>query len=261
MKNNSPASDAIALLIELAQKGEINPWDVQVIEVIDRFLAELGLQNTHDINYLDTDLSHSGQVMLWASMLVLFKADTLEKLGQKETVDEEIFLEEELELQQRNRRLNNNLEQQIKRRASALPPRKRRVTLEELITQLQEIEKEIQQTSNNLHGVNLNRKRKYTKKQALKTITELAHDENLTQLAQEPSNFLHQNSAVLSPSTEKISLYKLVHSWSQYQESPKQDKVGVFWGLLLLSSQSKVELSQEEFYQDINIQMIEPRLN
>jgi len=256
MKNNSPASDAIALLIELAQKGEINPWDVQVIEVIDRFLAELGLQQTHDINYLDTDLSHSGQVMLWASMLVLFKADTLEKLGQKENTNEEIFLEEELELQQKNRRLNNNLEQQIKRRASALPPRKRRVTLQELITQLQEIEKEIQQTSNNLHGVNLNKKRKYTKKQALKTITELAHGENLTQLAQELSNFLHQNSSLLSPSTDNIGLDKLVHSWSQYQESPKQDKVGVFWALLLLSSQSKVELSQEEFYQDVNIKLI-----
>ncbi len=254
MKNNSPASDAIALLIDLAQKGEINPWDVQVIEVIDRFLAELGLENIHNINYLDTDLSHSGQVMLWASMLVLFKADTLEKLGQEETNNDEI-LEEELGINQRNRRLNNNLEEQIKRRASALPPRKRRVTLEELITQLQEIEKEIKQT-NNLHDVNLNKKRKYTKKQALKTITELAHDENLTQLAQELSNFLNENSFILSPSTEEVSLDKLVCSWSQYQESPQQDKVGVFWALLLLSSQSKVELSQSEFYQDIHIKLI-----
>ena len=39
--NQSPASEAIALLIDLAQKGEIDPWDVQVIEVIDRFLDEL----------------------------------------------------------------------------------------------------------------------------------------------------------------------------------------------------------------------------
>jgi segregation and condensation protein A len=31
------------------------------------------------------------------------------------------------------------------------------------------------------------------------------------------------------------------------------DKVGIFWALLLLSAQSKVELTQEEFYQDIQI--------
>nr|WP_231607021.1 segregation/condensation protein A [Crocosphaera watsonii] len=30
----------------------------------------------------------------------------------------------------------------------------------------------------------------------------------------------------------------------------------MFWALLLLSSQSKVELSQEEFYQDLTIQVL-----
>lgn len=33
----SPASEAIEQLIELAQTGEIDPWDVKVIEIIDRF--------------------------------------------------------------------------------------------------------------------------------------------------------------------------------------------------------------------------------
>ena len=34
-------SEGIALLKNLAEKGEINPWDVQVIEVIDRYLSKL----------------------------------------------------------------------------------------------------------------------------------------------------------------------------------------------------------------------------
>jgi segregation and condensation protein A len=34
------------------------------------------------------------------------------------------------------------------------------------------------------------------------------------------------------------------------------DRVGVFWALLLLSAQSKVELSQEEFYQDLRIRTL-----
>jgi len=255
MKNNSPVSEAIAVLIDLAQKGEINPWDVQVIEIIDRFLAELNLKESHTIDILDQDLSHSGQVMLWASMLVLLKADTLEKLGQKEIENEEIYIEEDLENTIRKRHLQSNLEQQIKRRTSALPPRKRRVTLSEFITQLQDIEKELKKASN-LHGLNLNKKRKYTKKQALKTITEIAHDENLTQLAQDLNIFLTKNLSRISETPEQIKLEQLVTSWSQYQETPKKDKVGVFWALLLLSSHSKVELSQEEFYQDIDIQIL-----
>ncbi|MBE9223688.1 segregation/condensation protein A [Cyanobacterium stanieri LEGE 03274] len=260
MKKNSPASEAIATLIDLAQKGEINPWDVQVIEIIDRFLAELNLQESNTIDIVDQDLSHSGQVMLWASMLVLLKAETLEKLGQKEIETEEIYLEEDLENSLRKRNLQPNLEQQIKRRTSALPPRKRRVTLSEFITQLQDIEKELQKATN-LHGLNLNKKRKYTKKQALKTITELAHDENLTQLAQDLNLFLNENFSLISDKQKQIKLQQLVISWSQYQEKPKQDKVGVFWALLLLSSQSKVQLSQEDFYQDINIEILNQNLD
>ncbi|AFZ46041.1 condensin subunit ScpA [Cyanobacterium stanieri PCC 7202] len=256
MKNNSPASEAIATLIDLAQKGEIDPWDVQVIEIIDRFLAELNLKNSDNLDILDQDLSHSGQVMLWASMLVLLKADTLEKLGQKEVETETFYEEEDLENNLRQKRLQSNLEEQIKRRSSALPPRKRRVTLSEFITQLQDIEKELKKATN-LHGLNLNKKRKYTKKQALKTITELAHNENLTQLAQDLNLFLTKNIPIISDFNNQINLEKLVISWSQYQEESKQDKVGIFWALLLLSSQSKVELSQEEFYQDITIKILE----
>jgi len=37
---------------------------------------------------------------------------------------------------------------------------------------------------------------------------------------------------------------------------PNHDRVGVFWALLLLSAQSKVELLQEEFYQDLKIRAL-----
>ena len=33
-------------------------------------------------------------------------------------------------------------------------------------------------------------------------------------------------------------------------------KVGVFWGLLFLSSQSKVELAQERFYRDLQVRKL-----
>ena len=52
----SPATEAIATLIELAQTGEINPWDVQVIEIIDRFLAEVGVDGSDNLAIEETDL-------------------------------------------------------------------------------------------------------------------------------------------------------------------------------------------------------------
>jgi len=40
----SLAQSAIAFLIDLAEQGEIDPWDVKVIEVIDRFLKTLKME-------------------------------------------------------------------------------------------------------------------------------------------------------------------------------------------------------------------------
>lgn len=257
--SKSPASQAIELLIELSQKGEINPWDVQVIEVIDRFLAELGIndQNNHDIQ--TADLSQSGQVMLWASMLVFFKAETLEKLSQQDDDNENLEdLEEDSELEaiRRNFR-NSDLDKHIKRRISAPPPKTRKVTLEELITQLQAMESELQDKKIT-HDLPLNKtKRGYTRKQALQTITELAHNENLTELAQQINEFLTVN-LLKNNHDGNIQLDDLVTHWRDYQQEKLEDKVGIFWALLLLSSQSKVELYQEEFYQDLDIKLICP---
>ena len=265
-KSQSPASEAISSLIQLAETGEINPWDVQVIEVIDRFLAELGIDDKDNLAVEEADLSHSGQVMLWASKLVLFKAETLERLNQEAEQEDEFSEEylESLEIAEYERKnYNNNLTKQIKRRTSAPPPKKRKVTLAEFIAQLKIIDEQISQKKIN-HRLTLKKKKKgYTRKQALKTITELAHNENLTQLAEQLSNFLSNN--LLNHDNEDnednnensfILLDDLIHLWQNHLAEEKSDRVGVFWALLLLSSQSKVELHQEEFYQDLNISLI-----
>lgn len=57
----TPAQEAIATLIELAQTGEIDPWDVPVIQVIDRFLSELGLPDENDPSQGQANLPKWGQ--------------------------------------------------------------------------------------------------------------------------------------------------------------------------------------------------------
>jgi len=224
----------IVKLIELAESGEIDPWDVQVIEIIDRLLCELPQK---------TDLAQSGQTFLWASMLVLLKANTLASLTQTEEGEtiEEIA---ETELTIRNHHLPLSLEKHLHRRSSAPPLRQRRVTLEELIKQIREIEKQFQEKPK----VKRPRLSRYKKAEL---ITELAHQENLTETANSVAEFLEQHRMELEASN--FNLQQLLELLNSQQSTVSYDPVGVFWALLLLSAESKVELTQEEFYQDLII--------
>jgi segregation and condensation protein A len=253
------ASNAIASLIEMAEQGDIDPWDVQVIDVIDRFLAELGLTDDIDLAIARANLPQSGQAFLWASMLVLFKADTLERLSLDN--EEDILLDEELlDLDEELKSLPRYLENHIRRRTAAPPPRKRRVTLEELITQLQQIAAEIE----SLPTVSLvaPKPRPQSRRDALQIITQLAHQENLTELAEALDRFLQ---GTLERSNQlQIDFEALLQLWNEENvplapESDSQEKVALFWALLLLASQSKVELTQVDFYEDLTIQLIVER--
>ncbi|MDJ0601019.1 MAG: segregation/condensation protein A [Crocosphaera sp.] len=255
---SSPATEVIETLINLAQQGEIDPWDVQVIEVIDRFLHELGISEYGDNIYEQATLPKSGQAFLWASMLVRFKADSLERL---ETDDngEELACDIEEMTDERLRQFRiSDLEKHLRRRSAAPPPRQRRVTLQELITHIEEIAQEIETTTPS-------RRRKptprpHSQREAMKMVTQLAHQENLTELAQQLELFFQQQWLDPSQTERKLNLDELLRRWHQvnpsHNDEKKQDRVGVFWALLLLSSQSKVELSQEEFYQDLTIQVL-----
>ena len=250
------AQIAIANLIDAAEKGEIDPWDVPVIEVIDRFLAELGLIGTTDPSLAEANLPQSGQTFLWASMLVLLKADTLQMLQefyQEGEADEE-FADELLLLEDPDYSpgLPPFLEQHLHRRTSVPSKSKRRVTLAELIEQLEHIAAEIEAATTNKSP----KKTSTSRRVAMRAIAQLAHNENLTELAMQLEEFLFCNFLKLEPQGNFIDWEKLLVSWKQNQlhrENSETGKASIFWALLLLSSQSKVELSQEEFYQDLSI--------
>ncbi|RUT00527.1 segregation/condensation protein A [Dulcicalothrix desertica PCC 7102] len=254
--------ETITQLIHQAESGDIDPWDVKVIDVIDRFLELMATVATRGY---ETDLSTSGQAFLSASMLVLFKANTLTQLQaveeEPEPEDGEFADEENVFL--RTARLP--LERALRRRSAAMPPSKRRVTLPELIEQLHVMAEQlkkvqlhrevkaprsIRNTGNNVR----------TMRQAL----DLAHQENLTEVALELEQLLYHSASELSLDKEWMDLEQLVALWLHAQpnktlsghHSPNSETVGVFWALLLLSAQSKVELYQEEFYTDIKIRLL-----
>lgn len=251
----TPAQAAIASLMEMAREGEIDPWDVQVIEVIDRFLRELGLPGDLEPARAQSSLPRSGQAFLWASMLVSLKADTLERWETEE--EAEINEAELLEGQGQQRNLPLELENYLRRRSCAVPLKKRRVTLQELIKQLQEIASELATAA---PAPVTKRAPSQSRREAVRVIAQLAHQENLTELAAQLENFLKINLPQLAPDSKDLDLEELLALWVQRENrqasASTSERVGLFWALLLLSSQSKVELSQQEFYQDLNIQVL-----
>ncbi|UBF28645.1 segregation/condensation protein A [Kovacikia minuta CCNUW1] len=277
----SLAQDAIAFLIDLAERGEIDPWDVNVINVIDRFLNELAPASAKGNPY-ETTLSQSGQAFLYASMLVLLKA---ESLTQTESTESDTDAQDEVEFFDPQglgeSALPPFLEKQLRRRAVAQPPKRRQVTLKELIDQLQTIAAALEDKT---PRVRLHRPRPHSRSQAIRTIAQLAHQENLSEMAVALEQFFADHWSKITLGQEWLDFDLLLEFWLQIKAStggvtppstekgskksepdpssltphpsPNHDRVGVFWALLLLSAQSKVELAQEEFYQDLKIRLL-----
>jgi segregation and condensation protein A len=229
----SVTKDAIALLIDLAERGEIDPWDVQVIDVVDRFLSRLIVSDRRD-------LYDSGQAMLYASMLVLLKANSLSDMQsayeqEANTDDDQGELDEEIVTD--SMRLPTDFDKRLRRLPVALPPKARRITLEELIAQIEAISEIVDRKTSK--PSKRPSQSKVARKAAMKAIAQLAHKENLSEMVEEIERYF------LMHPDEEIEISDLAAVFN--------DRVGVFWGLLLMSSQSKVELFQSEFYGKIQI--------
>lgn len=248
----SLADNAIALLLDMAERGELDPWNVQVIEVIDRFLSQLQPSETGGRAAYEADLSQSGQAFLYASMLVLLKADSLARAAEAVEVPEE---EEILELAGDNP-LPLRLERSLRRRAVARPPQSRRVTLAELIAQLEVMATTLAEQTPRTRA---RRPKPHSRSEALASIAELAHAENLSEVAAAIEKFLRDHWSEISQGQDWMDFEELLEAWAQPgvnpipSHSPQGDRVAVFWGLLFLSAQSKVELAQTEFYQDLQV--------
>lgn len=287
---------AISLLIDLAERGEIDPWDVQVIEVIDLALSQLAALNEARSGSCEADLSQSGQAFLDASLLVLLKAKTLEQLELSAAeadaeVDEEIAQLDDWG----NPLLPRNLERQLRRRPAPAPQTRRRVTLQELIDQLRLVAAAIEKKPPKVRSHPL---RSQTRAQAMRVAMDLVNEENSVEVAAELEHLLATYWSEDSEDDNWLDLDGLVNLWWQRKQgelgvspempaqltalgddfdrslglnekavetfsvvhpSPQElvnERVNVFWALLMLSAQSKVELVQEEFYQDLKIRTL-----
>jgi segregation and condensation protein A len=135
--------DPVEILVGLAERGEIDPWNINIIEVTDRFLSEL--KRRQQLN-----LQVSGRTLFYASTLLRMKSEQLEvvEAAEDESDGEDLFGEdfgagsdEEIDFSGRLGPIER-LEHEIQRRLDRKSMRKSPITLFELITELKNIEKE-----------------------------------------------------------------------------------------------------------------------
>ncbi|MFN9630083.1 MAG: segregation/condensation protein A [Cyanobacteriota bacterium] len=245
---------AIRMLQDAALSGELDPWDVDVIAVIDGFLDRLNqriddsARNLAHGTRFEQDLAESSEAFLAASVLVALKAEVLESSSfPVEPQGEDLALGPEDDMDS-GAGLPTALlrpERQLLRRPVAPPPSQRPVSLGELIRQLEDIAERLEQDGPRPRE---RRGRRYSDRAAIAQVTALAHREKLPETTAALSRFIQ--CCWPGEAQSWLTFDGLVAAWGSWLEAEAdedldRDRVGVFWALLFLSAQGRVELIQE----------------
>ncbi|PWR71924.1 segregation and condensation protein A [Methanospirillum lacunae] len=130
--------DPVEILVQMAERGEIDPWNVNIIEVTDRFFTEMEKQRT-------LDLRVSGRTLFYAATLLRIKSDYL-AVEEEDPIPEDDGEIDEGDGDYGSSRVPGNpillLEHEIVRRLDRKSMRKQPITLYDLIALLRNAEKE-----------------------------------------------------------------------------------------------------------------------
>ncbi len=234
----------IEILVKMAEKGEIDPKNVDIIDVCDKFLKAIASSPKESLRI-------SGKVIFHAAVLLRLKAEALLSEANN-TINPAVddFLDFDADggpiiydsnKQEIGRQLTfKDLEGAIVRRAQRKQQvRERRITLDQLIAALKEAEK--------LETIRHEKKPKapridlsgYNEVNDVDDILDLAHDEDIEGTIVRVEQWLAANLSI----GDTVELFQLIT-----KIKGKQDWVEAFLAALFLSNAGKIDLAQETLY-------------
>ncbi|MBN2734902.1 MAG: segregation/condensation protein A [Methanomicrobiaceae archaeon] len=225
--------EPVEILVRLAESGEIDPWNIDIVEVTDRFLSELD-------RIQKLDLRVSGRTLFFASTLLRMKSEYLEEPDSPPEAEGDFYEEDSLfgvdefsfgEFAEPVDRLEREIQRRIKRKDH----RKRPVTLYELIKELKTAEKMF--------------RRRQRRKDVSPVIFFEADD--VVGVAHE-EDFSDDVSSVYS-CYERIAEKKDRVTLTGMCEEMGRDLRSVYLPLLFLMLEGKLVLMQEEFFGEITV--------
>lgn len=209
-----PSDDPVEILVRLAKDREIDPWNIDIIKVTDKFLQYLEKQQF--------DLSYFGRTLHYASILLRMKANAI--IDDEEQAEEKIEEFDHFDVEE-----YPIPEPQIRRRS------KRPVTLDELITELKKAEKvELQRKT---------RKKVVEEKPLITTedVLKIAHEENIEQTIAEVQMVLHEKFK----HSDVVALDELLN--------PDTDLILTYISLLFMATRKQIWLEQPELFGELYI--------
>ena len=233
--------DGIGILLDMAKEGKIDPWNVDIVEVTDKYLAHLFKSKAQNLKL-------TGRTLLFAAMLLKLKSNILEGI---DILDFESQPQEDLELnddpleygESEYIPTNNiiSIDEVLQRRTSVRLNHKRVVTLRDLIRQLEFYEKlDRQQSLKNAHERAKNRIKSYARLTPEDIINQ-THEEFIDDGVQR----LRANLEEILNREDKIELNELTLLG--------MDRISAYISLLFLVEKSDYDLVQNEFYSDLYV--------
>lgn len=231
--------DGIEILVDMAKSGKIDPWNIDIADVTDKYLQKLVEIKSHNLKL-------TGRTLFFAALLLRLKSDILEGLTIFDEIPEEPELIEEFEeieeiVDSANYSNVISLDQVLERRTSVRLHKERVVTLEDLIKQLEFYEKMDRHLARKNKQNKGSRKIRSYENFTSEDIVNMAHDEYI----EKSVAMLQKSLEKLFETDEKIELSELTQSG--------MDKVSAYIALLFLASRSRIELVQNEFYSDVYV--------
>lgn len=232
--------DGIEILVNMAKTGKVDPWNVDIVDITDKYLAHLFQMKAQNLRL-------TGRTLLFAAILLRLKSNVLEGIdaNQIEGIEEEYIEDPEFEEDYWDEEINTNnvvsLDEVLQRRTSIRLNRSRMVNLKDLIKQLQFYEElDRKQSLKNAHERAKRRVRSYARLTP-DDIVNLAHDEYI----EKSVDILHENLKKIFETQEKVELNTLTLLGL--------DKISAYIALLFLTAEpeANIDLYQEEFYGEL----------
>ena len=232
----------LEILVQLAEKKEIDPWDIDIIEITDKFLAALDKSPREN-------LLNAGRAIFYASVLLRLKSEILlnmsnETLASSQMTDN-FFPEDELLFDDQGElHLDlTKLESFIVRSSLGKQQRKRKITLNDLIIALQQADDEEERRA---IRAKLRAERAFSIAyiDTPEDVLEIAQDEDIEDITNRIEAIIEEHLTDDKPITLNF-LCGLIN------EKPK-----IFLAILFLAHSQKIILDQTEFYGEIFIHKV-----
>lgn len=214
--------EPVEILVELASKGEIDPWNIDIIDVTDKFLKKL-----EELKQLD--LRVSGRTLLYASMLLRMKSEVLVDKRQEEEFEWELFGFQPEYFQTDEYPC---LRPRIKRES------KRPVTLSELIDELRKAMDRKEQSN----------KRRLRRVEGLPTpeeVLKIAHEEDVEDMIQKIRGKLSKKFK----KNDRVMFNELI------EERTPSCIIQTYVPLLFMADRKQIWLEQKELFGDLYVKL------